>query len=464
MKIFNEDTIVAIATPCGEGGIGIVRLSGKKSMAIADKIFFSKTKTKPSLFKSHTMHHGYIRNPQTKKISDEVMLAVMRAPLSYTKEDTIEINCHSGEAALKNIVNLLLKYGARLAEPGEFTKRAFLNGRLDLTQAEAVLDIIKAKTERELEASLVQLRGKLSIEIKNIKREIFDVYSHIEAMLDFSDQNIAVMAKKEIQTKCAKALNSLKKLSSTFQEGKVIKNGMKCVIYGKPNVGKSTLMNAFLKEERAIVTEFAGTTRDIISEQVIIGGIVINLFDTAGIKKPDNIIEEKSINKTNEICENADIVLFMLDNNKKIIKKDLILFSKIKCRNIILIINKIDLPQKIDLRLIKQVFKNQAIVLVSAKKEKNINNLIEKIKNIAFKNFPKNSDKNLIVTNMRHKILIDESINYLDNGFNNFKKDSALDLVAADFKKSLDCLSEILGEAFTDELLDNIFSNFCIGK
>ena len=355
-----DDTIAAISTPIGEGGIGIVRLSGRDSLKFADKIFISKDGKKPSGFKTYTVHYGHIvekskGKSQKAKVIDEVILTVMRAPRSYTKEDVVEINCHSGIAPLKKILDLCLINGARLAEPGEFTKRAFLNGRIDILQAEAVLDIIKAKTELSLRSALNNLEGLFSKKINEIREKLIDIYARMEASIDFSEEDLRGVRKENIFKKLKMIKNEVEKLVSDSNQGRILRQGIKTVICGSPNVGKSSLMNAILKESRSIVTPIPGTTRDTIEEIVNINGIPVMLVDTAGITDTDHLVEKEGIRRSRIYLENADLVLLVLDWSRRLNKDDLAIIKKIRDNNkeAVVAINKTDLKKKLDIKKIK---------------------------------------------------------------------------------------------------------------
>jgi len=477
-----SDTIVAIATPIGESGIGIVRISGRDALKIADKIFVSKDGEKSSGFKTYTIHYGWVvsrlasfpvsqfsrLNRQTDKpanrtteIIDEVILTVMRAPRSYTKEDIVEINCHGGIVALRRVLNLVLENGARLAEPGEFTKRAFLNGRIDLTQAEAVLDIIRAKTDSALTIGLEQLKGALSKEINKIRKIILNILSVLEANIDFPEEEIGQANLKEIAGKLKIINYKLNSMLEASRQGKVFREGIHAVICGKPNVGKSSLLNALLKQERSIVTSVAGTTRDTIEEIIDIKGIPVMIVDTAGIIEPRDLVEKKAVSRSKKHIELADLVILIFDGSKKLAKEDIILIKKLKQKQVIAVINKIDLKQKINNDIIKENF--GCMITISAKKLKNINLLEDAIVNLVHQGKFQSSES-IMVSNSRHieavrriQKLVAEALNSLDNKL-------SLEFVALDIKETLSCLDDILGKKFSEDLLDKIFGEFCIGK
>lgn len=459
-----SDTIVAIATPIGESGIGIVRISGKDALSIADKIFVSKDGKKPSSFKTYTTHYGWVVESlscEKTNIIDEVILTVMRAPRSYTKEDIVEINCHGGIVALRRVLDLVLENGARLAQPGEFTKRAFLNGRIDLAQAEAVLDIIRAKTDSALKIGVEQLKGRLSIAINRIRENLLEVLSQLEANIDFPEEEINPVGLQKIRKKLCDADNQLKSILNSSRQGQILREGISVVICGKPNVGKSSLLNTLLKQERSIVTPLAGTTRDTIEEIIDIKGIPIRIVDTAGIIEPHDLVERKAVWRTKKYIELADLVILLFDGSQRLTNEDGILIKKLKKKNIIAVINKIDLKQRIEKEKILERFNH--IVNISAKKIKNINLLEEAISNLVY-NGKIRSSESILVSNLRHiqtlrgaQKLITQAIISLDNNL-------SLEFIAQDIKDALGYLDEILGKRFLQDLLDKIFSEFCIGK
>jgi len=474
-KINLDDTIVAISTPIGEGGIGIVRMSGKQALEIADKIFVSKDAIKPSEFKTYTTHHGHIvdqlsvvscqlsvKDTQYETI-DEVILTVMRAPKSYTKEDIVEINCHGGIVPLKKVLELVIRLGARVAEPGEFTKRAFLNGRIDLSQAEAVLDIIRSKTDESLKVALSQLGGGLTKEVREITKEIMDFYSHIEASIDFPEDDLQTYDSAKLTGKVDVALERLKALLDTSQKGKILRDGLSTVICGKPNVGKSTLMNAFLKEDRVIVTPIPGTTRDVIEEVVNIDGIPLRIADTAGIIEPSNLIDKKGVERSRNRIQAADLVLLLLDNSKKIEEKDRVIIDMVKDKKAILVVNKIDLPTKLNIDNVKKQLNGNKMVEISAAKMTNLAKLEKLISDIVWDGQVCAGD-GLLVTNIRHADAIRRAYNNIREAKDSLKKGLSPELIAVDVKAALDALGEIIGEVVVGDVLDKIFGEFCIGK
>ena len=477
-----EDTIVAIATPVGASGIGIIRISGKDALSIADRVFLSPSGAKPSSYKTHTVHYGWIvqrhasylmphasggndaqRRTQDAgpNIIDEVILTVMRSPRSYTREDVVEINCHGGLVAMRAVLDLVLEKGARLAGPGEFTKRAFLKGRIDLSQAEAVLDIIRAKTDLSLKIGVSQLKGLLSKEINKIGGRVLEILCNIEAAIDFPGEDSTGLNPQEI----AKSLKNVYRQLTIILEGsarsRVLREGLHMVICGKPNVGKSSLLNALLKKERSIVTHIAGTTRDAVEEIIDIRGIPIRIVDTAGILEPRDLIEKKAVSRSKENIQAADLVLLLFDGNRKLDRDDELLIRKTKNKQVIGIINKIDLKQKIKKSILIKKF--NYLIEISAKKSENINLLEDKIYDLVFKGMVIPEDS-LMVTNLRHLNCIKKAQKLIAQARDSLDNRLPLEFIALDIKEALGDLNDILGKKISEDLLDKIFSEFCIGK
>ena len=464
-----DDTIVAISTPIGEGAIGTVRMSGRDCLKIADRIFKGKDGVLPSRFKSHTVRYGWILEKSAAKggsasggkVIDEVLLTVMRAPKTYTREDIVEISCHGGAVTLRKILELVVKSGTRLAEPGEFTKRAFLNGRIDLSRAESVLDIVRAKTDTALKLGMEQLSGGLYSKIEHIRKELIDILAPIEADIDFCEEEIVISSKKILRNKLEDIIKQLEVIIIDSKKVNFFREGIKVTICGRPNVGKSSLLNALLKKERAIVTPIAGTTRDIIEEFININGIGIRLVDTAGVVKPKDLIEHHAVRLTKDCIALSDIVLLVFDANQRLTKKDNKLIKELKGKNTIAVLNKIDLPQHIQKDKIKSQFKK--IVSVSSLKQKNLNKLEETIVSFVYKGKIISSE-GLITTNTRQMEQIRQAKDLLNKAGSSFSKGLSLEFIALDLKLALDCLGRITGEKVDDDILDKIFSQFCIGK
>ncbi len=458
------DTIAAIATCVGESGIGIVRISGKEALRIADKVFVSKDEKKPSSFRTYTTHHGWIKEDSEIKpeaFIDEVILTVMCSPRSYTKEDVVEINCHGGIVALRRILELVLEKGCRLAEPGEFTKRAFLNGRIDLAQAESVLDIIRAKTDAALRVGTEQLKGALSSEINRIREILLEALSALEADIDFPDEEIDTDGLKSIHEKLKKVHVQMDKLLQSAKHGRVLREGVQAVICGKPNVGKSSLLNALLKQERSIVTSVPGTTRDTIEEVIDIRGIPVRIVDTAGIIEPRDLVEKKAVLRSRKYIQTADLILLVFDGSRPLAQDDRILMGKLPKRPVIAVINKMDLKQKIERARIAKRFSQ--VIDMSAKKLKNMDLLEEKIAYLVYQGGINKSDP-LMVSHMRHIEALRQAKNFVAQALDSLDNKMSLEFITQDIKEALAALDAILGKSFSEDLLDKIFSEFCIGK
>ena len=454
-----DDTIAAISTAIGEGSVGIVRLSGAKALVIADAVFVGKRGLKPSEFKTYTLHYGKI--VRGGQMLDEVILTIMRAPHSYTREDVVEINCHGGIVALRKILDLVLENGCRLATPGEFTRRAFLNGRIDLSQAEAVIDIIRAKTDSALKVSLGQLKGALSKEIDKIRQLLLNILVILEANIDFPEEDLKVQDMAEISERLDVARGQLSSLLDSARAGRILRDGVHVVICGKPNVGKSSLLNALLKKERAIVTSVAGTTRDSIEEIIDIKGIPVRVVDTAGILKPRDFVEKKAVGRAKTHIRCADLVIILFDASKKLDDDDLKLIKEIRNKNVIAVINKIDLKVQVKKEEIFKVF--HKVVELSAKKAKNINLLEDALCEFVYQGLLPNPEF-MLVSNLRHISALKESQKLLDNAASALADKLPLEFLTQDLKDASVYLDKILGKDFSGELLDRIFADFCIGK
>ena len=454
-----EDTIAAISTPIGEGGLGIVRISGPRAFFIGNKIFTKKVSRLPS----HTVHHGHIIDPRSKERIDEVILAIFKKPRSFTAEDMIEITGHGGIVPLKRILEVILFTGARLAEPGEFTKRAFLNERIDLAQAEAVVDIIRAKTEMGLKVALHQLDGELSSKIEGIRRELINLSAHLEAAIDFPEEDIERLESPQMLLRTRKVLRKVKELLKGAEGGKVLREGIKTVIIGRPNVGKSSLLNALLKEKRAIVTSIPGTTRDIIEEIINIGGIPLKIIDTAGLTTAEGIVEKESIARARRSLKAADLILLVMNAATRLSKEDQEIMEDVRDKKVIIVINKTDLPEIIETDKIRKILHNQKIIKVSATKKTGLKRLKKMIIDLIFEGGIAPSDRTL-VTNIRHRNALGRTRKSLENMIESIKKNMSAEFISVDLKAALDSLGEITGKTVTEDILDEIFSRFCIGK
>lgn len=454
-------TVAAISTAPGIGGIGIIRLTGEDSFKILEKIFVPKNKNKE--IKGYTMKYGHIVDPKTNEIIDEVLVSYFIKPHSYTAENMCEINSHGGNIVMENILEVCLANGAELAEPGEFTKRAFLNGRIDLSQAESIIDIINSKTEKESKASVKQLEGFLSKKINDIKAKIMDVMVDIEADIDYPEYNLEGVTENKAMTMLEDVKKDLLELKNTFDNGKIIKDGIKIAIIGKPNAGKSSLLNALLREDRAIVSQYKGTTRDSIEELMNIDGIPVKLIDTAGIREASDEVEKIGIKRAKEIAKEADLLIAIFDISEKLDDEDLEIIKFIEDKKAIIVLNKIDLVGEginIDERLTNL---NKEIVKISALNKEGIEEINKTISKI-FKINEINVDNEVIVTNTRHKNLINKAIEADYNAINSIKNNMPMDIVAIDIKNILESLGEVVGDDVSENIINEIFSKFCLGK
>lgn len=454
-------TIAAISTAPGVGGIGIIRLSGEKAFNIIEKIFIPKNKNKE--IKGYTFKYGNIINPKTNEVLDEVLVSYFIKPHSYTMENMCEINSHGGNIVMQNILEVCLENGAELAEPGEFTKRAFLNGRIDLSQAESIIDIINSKTKKESKASLKQLEGFLSKKIKSIRKEIMDVMVDIEADIDYPEYDIEEITENKVDNMLKAVEKELINLKNTFDNGKIIKDGIKVAIVGKPNAGKSSLLNALLKEERAIVSKYKGTTRDSIEELMNIDGIPIKIIDTAGIREASDEIEKIGIKRSKEIADNADLLIAIFDISANIDEEDMEIIDLIRDKKSIIVLNKIDLIEEninIDSRISDL---NKKIIKISALTQDGIEKISKTIVEM-FKINEINIDDEIIVTNTRHKNLINKALNSTENTQISLENKMPMDIVAIEIKNILEDLGEITGEDVSENIINEIFAKFCLGK
>ena len=457
-----DDTIAAISTPLGEGGIGIVRMSGPRALEIADRIFVSRDGSMPSRYKTYTVHYGHVTRDENRRI-DEVILTVMRAPKTYTKEDVVEINCHGGPGALKETLELILASGARIAEPGEFTKRAFLNGRIDLVKAEAVLDIIKARTDSSLRLAMSQLDGALSKDVNAILERLSAILSRVEAAIDFPDEEIEIMKEGDLYNMLGDVKSGLERLLATADHGIVLREGVLATICGKPNVGKSSLMNLLLRRDRVIVTPIPGTTRDAVEEMINLRGFPLRLVDTAGIHRTKDPLNLEGIARSRGYLEKADVALFVLDGSSPIEGADLAIAELVKGKKVLAVINKSDLPQKIDERDVKNILDTEFIVNVSVLERRKIDLLEEAmLKMLAFGGVVQN--EGAMVANMRHKVLLEGCLRHVLGSMGSIDGNVPVEFIAQDLKEAIYQLGLITGRSVSDDILDRIFSEFCVGK
>ena len=454
------DTIAAISTPMGEGAISIVRLSGEEAVAIANNFFKGPDLTKVA---SHTINYGHFMDPKTDQVIDEVMVSVMRAPKTFTREDIIEINCHGGIVATNKILQSLLGHGARMAEPGEFTKRAFLNGRIDLTQAESVMDLIRAKTDRAMQIAVDQLDGSLTNLIKNLRQEILNVLASVEVNIDYPEYDTDEMTTKMLLEKAHLVSGQIDHLLATAQQGKIMRHGLATAIVGRPNVGKSSLLNYLTKEDKAIVTNVAGTTRDTLEEYVSVKGVPLKLIDTAGIHDTDDVVEKIGVERSKKAINLADLVLLIIDGSDKLHKEDRELLQLTKGKKRIVILNKMDIAQEITPAQLKEEYDADAFVTTSVTEQSGLDELEAKIAALFF-NGIEDSNNTVMVTNSRQVGLLQQAKNSLDEVVVGIENDMPIDLVQIDMTACWDKLGEITGESAPDELITQLFSQFCLGK
>lgn len=458
MSITKEfDTIAAISTPLGEGAIGIVRLSGTKALDIAKSIFKGKDLTTVA---SHTLNYGHIIKPSTGKVIDEVMVSVMLAPKTFTREDVIEINTHGGIAVTNDILQLLIKQGARMAEPGEFTKRAFLNGRIDLTQAEAVMDLIRAKTDKAMSIAIKQLDGSLSQLISDTRQEILNTLAQVEVNIDYPEyDDVEEMTTALLRDKTREFQTLLEQLLRTAKRGKILREGLSTAIIGRPNVGKSSLLNTLLREDKAIVTDIAGTTRDVIEEYVNIKGIPLKLVDTAGIRETDDLVEQIGVERSKKALQEADLVLLVLNASEKLTEQDKALLALSQNSNRIILLNKTDLDQVIE----KDQLPEEAIS-ISVLQNQNIDLIEDRINQLFFDHTGLIEQDATYLSNARHISLIEQAVQSLEAVNEGLALGMPVDLLQIDLTRAWEILGEITGDAAPDELITQLFSQFCLGK
>lgn len=456
-----EKTIAAISTAIGEAGIGIVRMSGPKSHQIGLEVFRNFKSQKLNTIRHRMMEYGHIVDGDL--LVDEVLIAFMKNPHTYTREDMVEIYCHGGSIAVKKVLNLLLKSGAFLAEKGEFTKRAFLNGRLDLSQAEAVIDLIDAKTDKSYEASLMQLAGGIKKEVKDLKDKLLDMLARVEYSINFMEDLQDELPVEPVLEIGEQVIKRIDELLNSANKGRILREGIKTVIVGKPNVGKSSLLNAILKENRAIVTDIPGTTRDTIEEYIDLGGVSIKLIDTAGIRDTEDLVESIGVEKSIALMENADLIIAIFDMSKELDEEDMKIADMLKDRKSIILLNKHDLDIKADKEMLKKLFSNKNIIDMSIVNQKGIKELEDAILDMFFDGEIKLTDDSM-VTNMRHANLLEQAKTSLESCLEDIRAGFPLDAVEIDLKNSYTSLSEITGEAIEEDVLDKIFNDFCIGK
>jgi tRNA modification GTPase len=458
------DTIAAISTPMGEGAIAIVRLSGDDSIKIADRIFRSISGKVLTEVATHTIHYGHLLDPKTGAVIEEVMVSVMKGPKTFTKEDVVEINCHGGIVSVNRVLQHVLSFGARLAEPGEFTKRAFLNGRIDLSQAEAVMDLIRAKTDRAMNVALGQMEGRLSKLIRGLRQEILEILAHVEVNIDYPEyDDVEEMTHKMLTEKALYVREEIKKLLQTSQQGKILREGLSTAIVGRPNVGKSSLLNSLVHENKAIVTDIPGTTRDVIEEYVNVRGVPLRLLDTAGIRETEDIVERIGVERSRQVLNEADLILLVLNYADHLTQEDEKLFEVVKGMDVIVIVNKTDLKQQINLEQVKRLAANHKLVTTSLLEDLGLEELEEAIASLFFSGTIETGDLTY-VSNTRHIALLGQSLHTIEEALDNVENGIPIDIVQIDLTRAWELLGEIIGESVHESLIDQLFSQFCLGK
>lgn len=458
------DTIAAISTPMGEGAIAIVRLSGDQAVEIADRVF--KTPGGKSLMQqpTHTIHYGHLHEPKTGEVVEEVMLSLMRAPKTFTREDVVEINCHGGIVSVNRVLQLVLVNGARLAEPGEFTKRAFLNGRIDLSQAEAVMDLIRAKTDRAMNVALGQMDGKLSRLIADLRQALIETLAQVEVNIDYPEyDDVEEMTVPVLLEKCSWVRDEIDQLLQTSSQGKILREGLSTVILGRPNVGKSSLLNSLVQENKAIVTDIAGTTRDIIEEYVNVRGVPLRLVDTAGIRETEDIVERIGVERSREALKEADLILLMLNSAEELSVEDERLFETIQHMDYIVVVNKTDLERKIDLNRVYDLAGKSRVVTTSILKEEGVIELEEAIAALFFEGQVEQGDMTY-VSNARHIALLHQAKDVITDALDAAEAGVPVDMVQIDVTRTWELLGEIVGDTVQESLINQLFSQFCLGK
>ncbi|HHC5364534.1 TPA: tRNA uridine-5-carboxymethylaminomethyl(34) synthesis GTPase MnmE [Staphylococcus aureus] len=456
------DTITSISTPMGEGAIGIVRLSGPQAVEIADKLY--KGKHLLNDVPSHTINYGHIIDPESKEVIEEVMVSVLRAPKTFTREDIIEINCHGGILTINRVLELTMTYGARMAEPGEFTKRAFLNGRIDLSQAEAVMDFIRSKTDRASKVAMNQIEGRLSDLIKKQRQSILEILAQVEVNIDYPEYDDVEDATTEFLLEQSKEIKQeINRLLDTGAQGKIMREGLSTVIVGKPNVGKSSMLNNLIQDNKAIVNEVAGTTRDVLEEYVNVRGVPLRLVDTAGIRETEDIVEKIGVERSRKALSQADLILFVLNNNEALTQEDYTLYEVVKNEDVIVIVNKMDLEQNIDINEVKDMIGDTPLIQTSMLKQEGIDELEIQIRDLFFGGEVQNQDMTY-VSNSRHISLLKQARQTIQDAIDAAESGVPMDMVQIDLTRTWEILGEIIGETASDELIDQLFSQFCLGK
>ncbi|MDO6656524.1 tRNA uridine-5-carboxymethylaminomethyl(34) synthesis GTPase MnmE [Anaerobacillus sp. 1_MG-2023] len=455
------ETIAAISTPMGEGAIAIVRLSGSEAVTIADRLY--KGKQALESVDSHTIHYGHLIDPDTDQVAEEVMVSIMKGPRTFTREDIVEINCHGGLVSVNRVLELVLRSGARLAEPGEFTKRAFLNGRIDLSQAEAVIDLIRAKTDRAMNVALNQMEGRLSTLIATLRQQLLETVAHVEVNIDYPEYDAEEVTQDLLATQLKQVAKEIEGILITARQGKILREGLSTVIVGRPNVGKSSLLNSLVHENKAIVTDVPGTTRDVIEEYVNVRGVPLRLVDTAGIRETEDLVERIGVERSRERLKQADLILLVLNYNDELTHEDEKLFEAVKGMDVIVIVNKTDLEEKLDLTKVRELAEEHPMITTSLKHEQGVNELEQSISELFFAGEVESQDLTY-VSNSRHIALLEQSRRTLDDALSAVEAGMPVDMVQIDITRTWEILGEIIGDTVSESLIDQLFSQFCLGK
>ncbi|HEK9100833.1 tRNA uridine-5-carboxymethylaminomethyl(34) synthesis GTPase MnmE [Bacillus pfraonensis] len=455
------DTIAAISTALGEGAIAIVRVSGEDAIEKVNRIFKGKDLTTVS---SHTIHYGHIVDLDTDQVIEEVMVSIMRAPKTFTRENIVEINCHGGLVSVNKVLQLILAQGVRLAEPGEFTKRAFLNGRIDLSQAEAVMDLIRAKTDRAMSVAINQMEGRLSKLIGRLRQEILETLAHVEVNIDYPEyDDVEEMTHNILIDKATNVRGEIKKILETSKQGKILREGIATAIIGRPNVGKSSLLNSLVQEKKAIVTDIAGTTRDVIEEYVNVRGVPLKLIDTAGIRETEDVVERIGVERSKEMMEQADLVLIVVNYSEALTPEDEELFRAVQGKDFIVIVNKTDLPKQIDIERVTELAGKNRIITTSLIEEKGVDELEKAIADLFFEGTIESADMTY-VSNARHIGLLTQAEKTIGDAIDAIENGVPIDMVQIDLTRTWEILGEITGDTVHESLIDQLFSQFCLGK
>lgn len=455
------DTIAAISTAMGEGAIAIVRVSGEEAVEAVDKIY--KGKKSLTEVESHTIHYGYIIDQKSDQVIDEVMVTVLKGPRTFTREDIVEINCHGGLVSVNRVLQQVLQAGVRLAEPGEFTKRAFLNGRIDLSQAEGVIDLIRAKTDRAMNVAIGQVEGRLSKKVQKLRQALLETVAHVEVNIDYPEYDAEEMTNNLLLEKANYVKAEISKILTTAQQGKILREGLSTVIIGRPNVGKSSLLNSLVHETKAIVTDVPGTTRDVIEEYVNVKGVPLRLLDTAGIRETEDIVEKIGVERSRQVVKEAELVLLVLNYGELLSKEDESLFAIIEGMDAVIIINKTDIPQQIDLEKVQQLAKGRPVVSTSLVEDQGIDELESAISQLFFEGNMDVGDLTY-VSNSRHIALLHQAEQTIGDAILALETDVPIDMVQIDITRTWEILGEIIGDTVSESLIDQLFAQFCLGK